>query len=135
MGGDGAGQLLVLALCLQHVLGYTPLQAGFAMVPQGLAGFSAGLLGAGHDGADDRGDGRGLQPLAAPRGVPGGPAVAGGLAAIAFVSAAFVRTRRADEPGLALPAEPPNLHDVQQEHRLDRLGCHRTLFATCSGFT
>jgi EmrB/QacA subfamily drug resistance transporter len=45
-GAWNAGQLLVLALCLQHVLGYTPLQAGFAMVPQGLAGFSAGLLGA-----------------------------------------------------------------------------------------
>jgi len=45
-GAWNAGQLLVLALCLQHVLGYTPLQAGLALVPQGLAGFTAGLLGA-----------------------------------------------------------------------------------------
>ena len=45
-GAWNAGEVLVLALYLQSVLGYSPLQAGLASVPQGLAGLAAGLAGA-----------------------------------------------------------------------------------------
>ena len=45
-GAWNAGQVLVLALYLQRVLGYSPLEAGLVSVPQGLAGLTAGLLGA-----------------------------------------------------------------------------------------
>ncbi len=45
-GAWNAGEVLVLALYLQSVLGYSPLEAGLASVPQGLAGLAAGLAGA-----------------------------------------------------------------------------------------
>jgi Na+/melibiose symporter-like transporter len=45
-GAWNAGEALVLALYLQRVLGYSPLEAGIASVPQGLAGLCAGLAGA-----------------------------------------------------------------------------------------
>jgi EmrB/QacA subfamily drug resistance transporter len=45
-GAWNAGEVLVLALYLQRVLGYSPLKAGLASVPQGLAGLAAGLVGA-----------------------------------------------------------------------------------------
>src|SRR5260221_6945459 len=45
-GAWNGGEVLILALYLQRVLGYSPLEAGLASVPQGLAGMSAGLVGA-----------------------------------------------------------------------------------------
>jgi len=45
-GAWNGGEVLVLALYLQRVLGYSPLLAGIASVPQGLAGLLAGLWGA-----------------------------------------------------------------------------------------
>ena len=45
-GAWNGGEVLVLALYLQQVLGYSPLEAGLASVPQGLAGLAAGLAGA-----------------------------------------------------------------------------------------
>jgi hypothetical protein len=45
-GAWNAGELVVLALSLQRAVGYSPLAAGFALVPQGLGGLTAGLLGA-----------------------------------------------------------------------------------------
>src|SRR4029453_8825560 len=45
-GAWNAGEVLVLALYLPRVPGYSPLKAGLASVPQGLAGLAAGLVGA-----------------------------------------------------------------------------------------
>lgn len=45
-GAWNAGEVLVLVLYLQGVLGYSPLRAGVASVPQGLAGLAAGITGA-----------------------------------------------------------------------------------------
>jgi len=45
-GAWNGGEVLVLALYLQRVLGYSPLEAGLASVPQGLGGLAAGLFGA-----------------------------------------------------------------------------------------
>ena len=45
-GAWNGGEVLILALYLQRILGYSPLEAGLASVPQGLAGFTAGLVGA-----------------------------------------------------------------------------------------
>jgi EmrB/QacA subfamily drug resistance transporter len=45
-GAWNGGEVLILALYLQRVLGYSPLEAGLASVPQGLAGLTAGLVGA-----------------------------------------------------------------------------------------
>jgi len=45
-GAWNAGEVLILALYLQRVLHYSPLKAGLASVPQGLAGLAAGLMGA-----------------------------------------------------------------------------------------
>jgi len=45
-GAWNGGEVLILALYLQRVLGYSPLEAGLASVPQGLGGLTAGLVGA-----------------------------------------------------------------------------------------
>ena len=45
-GAWNGGEVLILAIYLQRVLGYSPLEAGLASVPQGLAGLTAGLVGA-----------------------------------------------------------------------------------------
>jgi EmrB/QacA subfamily drug resistance transporter len=45
-GAWNGGQVLIFALYLQQVLGYEPLWAGIASAPQGLAGLTAGLVGA-----------------------------------------------------------------------------------------
>jgi MFS family permease len=45
-GAWNAGELLVLALSLQRVAGYSPLAAGFSLAPQGRGGLTAGLVGA-----------------------------------------------------------------------------------------
>jgi predicted MFS family arabinose efflux permease len=45
-GAWNGGEVLILALYLQRVLGYSPLEAGLASVPQGLGGLTAGLIGA-----------------------------------------------------------------------------------------
>jgi hypothetical protein len=37
-GAWNGGEVLILAIYLQRVLGYSPLEAGLASVPQGLAG-------------------------------------------------------------------------------------------------
>ena len=44
-GAWNGGEVLILALYLQRALGYSPLEAGLASVPQGLAGLTAGLVG------------------------------------------------------------------------------------------
>jgi len=44
-GAWNGARVLILALYLQRVLGYSPLEAGLASVPQGLAGLTAGLVG------------------------------------------------------------------------------------------
>ena len=45
-GAWNAGEVLIIALYRQHILGYSPLGAGLASLPQALAGLIAGLLGA-----------------------------------------------------------------------------------------
>ena len=45
-GAWNGGEVLILAVYLQRVLGYSPLEAGLASVPQGLGGLIAGLVGA-----------------------------------------------------------------------------------------
>jgi EmrB/QacA subfamily drug resistance transporter len=45
-GAWNGGEVLVLALYLQRVLGFSPLEAGLASVPQGLGAMAAGLFGA-----------------------------------------------------------------------------------------
>ena len=46
LGLWNAGEMLVLSLYLQQVLGQTPLQTGLAIAPQGIVGFTAGAFGA-----------------------------------------------------------------------------------------
>jgi EmrB/QacA subfamily drug resistance transporter len=46
LGLWNAGEMLVLSLYLQQVLGDTPLQTGLAIAPQGILGFTAGAFGA-----------------------------------------------------------------------------------------
>src|SRR5262245_23350798 len=45
-GAWNAGEVLILALYRQRILGYSSLGAGLASLPQALAGLTAGLLGA-----------------------------------------------------------------------------------------
>jgi EmrB/QacA subfamily drug resistance transporter len=45
-GAWNAGAVLIIALYRQRILGYSPLEAGLASLPQALAGLIAGLLGA-----------------------------------------------------------------------------------------
>ena len=45
-GAWNAGQVLIIALYRQRILGYSPLGAGLASLPQALAGLTAALLGA-----------------------------------------------------------------------------------------
>ena len=45
-GAWNAGEVLIIALYRQRILGYSPLGAGVASLPQALAGLIAGLLGA-----------------------------------------------------------------------------------------
>jgi MFS family permease len=45
-GAWNAGEVLILALYRQRILGYSPLGAGLASLPQALGGLAAGLLGA-----------------------------------------------------------------------------------------
>src|SRR5262245_39861342 len=45
-GAWNAGEVLILALYRQRILGYSPLGAGLASLPQALAGLTAGLIGA-----------------------------------------------------------------------------------------
>jgi EmrB/QacA subfamily drug resistance transporter len=44
-GAWNAGDVLIIALYRQHILGYSPLGAGLASLPQAVAGVIAGLLG------------------------------------------------------------------------------------------
>ncbi len=44
-GAWNAGEVLIVALYRQRILGYSPLGAGLASLPQALAGLSAGLFG------------------------------------------------------------------------------------------
>jgi EmrB/QacA subfamily drug resistance transporter len=46
LGAWNAGEVLLLSLYLQHVLGYSPLLTGLAVVPQGVAGLVRGAVGA-----------------------------------------------------------------------------------------
>jgi EmrB/QacA subfamily drug resistance transporter len=46
LGAWSAGEMLVLSLYFQQVLGDTPLQTGLAIAPQGIVGFAAGAFGA-----------------------------------------------------------------------------------------
>jgi EmrB/QacA subfamily drug resistance transporter len=46
LGLWNAGEMLVLSLYLQQVLGDTPLLTGLAIAPQGIVGFTAGAFGA-----------------------------------------------------------------------------------------
>ena len=46
LGAWSAGEMLVLSLYFQQVLGDTPLQTGLAIAPQGIVGFTAGAFGA-----------------------------------------------------------------------------------------
>src|SRR6266550_71697 len=45
-GAWNAGEVLLLSLFCQQVLGYSPLQAGLVVVPQGVAGLLRGIVGA-----------------------------------------------------------------------------------------
>ena len=45
-GAWNAGEVLLLSLFCQQVLGYSPLQAGLVVVPQGVAGLVRGIVGA-----------------------------------------------------------------------------------------
>jgi EmrB/QacA subfamily drug resistance transporter len=45
-GAWNAGEILLLSLFCQQVLGYSPLQAGLVVVPQGVAGLVRGIVGA-----------------------------------------------------------------------------------------
>jgi MFS family permease len=46
LGAWNAGEVLLLSLYLQQVLGYSPLLTGLAVVPQGVAGLVRGAVGA-----------------------------------------------------------------------------------------
>jgi EmrB/QacA subfamily drug resistance transporter len=46
LGAWSAGEMLVLSLYFQQVLGDSPLQTGLAIAPQGVVGFAAGAFGA-----------------------------------------------------------------------------------------
>jgi predicted MFS family arabinose efflux permease len=45
-GAWTGGEVLILSLYCQQVLGYTPLQTGLVVVPQGVAGLIRGIVGA-----------------------------------------------------------------------------------------
>ncbi|HEX3541971.1 MAG TPA: MFS transporter [Acidimicrobiales bacterium] len=46
LGAWNGGEVLILSLYCQQVLGYSPLQTGLVVVPQGVAGLLRGLVGA-----------------------------------------------------------------------------------------